>query len=351
MARFIGIDVGAESIKVVELERQEAGLRWTRRAAVEHHKEPGKVLTNLLTGWGWDAVDGAAVTGRLGRQVALMRVPAKQAQAAGYRFLLGAAPATIVSIGSHGFSVLELRDGAIEVFRENSRCAQGTGNFLRQLVERFDLTVEQAAELAAPVAEAAPLSGRCPVILKTDMTHLANKGEGKDRILAGLLDAIAENVQVLVKPRVCPDRLVVAGGVCRSVRVREHFRRFAERQGMTFVDLPGDDGLFLDALGCAAAASEHGFKRPALSALMEAPLETSLERLPSLASALSKVRRMPPAPMREWEGARDVVLGFDIGSTGSKAVALDLEWREPLWEGYLRTNGDPIGAAQALMKE
>ena len=27
-----------------------------------------------------------------------------------------------------------------------------------------------------PVEDAAPLSGRCPVILKTDMTHLANKG-------------------------------------------------------------------------------------------------------------------------------------------------------------------------------
>ena len=77
-------------------------------------------------------------------------------------------PATLVSIGSHGFSVLELRGEGQEVFRENSRCAQGTGNFLRQLVERFDLDVEQAARLAAPVEQAAPLSGRCPVILKTD---------------------------------------------------------------------------------------------------------------------------------------------------------------------------------------
>ncbi|MCM2333219.1 MAG: acyl-CoA dehydratase activase-related protein [Anaeromyxobacteraceae bacterium] len=351
MARYIGIDVGAEAIKVVELEKEGAALRWTRRAAVEHHKEPGQALRTLLAGWGWDEVDGAAVTGRLGRPVALMRVPAKQAQAAGYRFLHGAAPATVVSIGSHGFSVLELREGAIEVFRENSRCAQGTGNFLRQLVERFDLDVESAARMAAGVADPAPLSGRCPVILKTDMTHLANKGESKDRILAGLLDAIAENVQVLVKPRVCPDRLLVAGGVARSARVRDHFRKFAERQGMTFVDLPGDDGLYLDALGCAVAASEHGFRRPALEDLVEPPLETSLERLPALATALPRVRRMPAGKAREWEGPRDVVLGFDIGSTGSKAVALDLEWKEPLWEGYLRTNGDPIGAAQALMKE
>ena len=34
------------------------------------------------------------------------------------------------------------------------------------------------------------------------MTHLANKGEDRARILAGLFDAVCENVQVLVKPRV-----------------------------------------------------------------------------------------------------------------------------------------------------
>src|SRR5512135_3255986 len=163
MARFIGIDVGAETIKVVELAQQGRELRCARREVVDHHKDPGDALLALLRGWAWETVDGAAVCGRLGRQVARMRVPAKQAQAARYRCLDGPAPAPVVSIGSHGFSVLELREGGVEVFRENSRCAQGTGNFLRQLVERFDLTVEQAAELAAGVDEAAPLSGRCPV--------------------------------------------------------------------------------------------------------------------------------------------------------------------------------------------
>ncbi len=44
------------------------------------------------------------------------------------------------------------------------------------------------------------------------------------------------------------------------------------------------------------------------------------------------------------------MLGFDIGSTGSKAVLLDAETRQPLWEGYLRTDGDPVGAAQRLVE-
>ncbi|MHB8879796.1 MAG: hypothetical protein ACYC8T_39410, partial [Myxococcaceae bacterium] len=125
--RFVGVDVGAETVKVVELLRGPAGLRWTRRAIAEHHKEPARVLLELLSGWDWPQVEGAAVVGRLGRLLTLPRIPQKQALATGHRFLCGEAPATVVSIGAHGFSVLEVRENGVEVLRENSRCSQGTG--------------------------------------------------------------------------------------------------------------------------------------------------------------------------------------------------------------------------------
>ena len=352
MGRYVGIDVGAETVKVAELAGEGGALRWTRRELRPHDKDPAGALLRVLGGWDWDRVAAAAVCGRLGRQVALPRVPAKQAQLRGYRFLLGDLPATLVSIGSHGFSVLEIREGGAQVFRENSRCAQGTGNFLRQLVERFGLDVESACALADPVEDPAPLSGRCPVILKSDMTHLANKGERRERILAGLLDAIAENVEVLVKPRQCPPRVLLAGGVSRSRRVREHFRRFLDQSGMALLDVEGDSPLFLEALGSAVVAAERGERAPPLERLLRPPAEHSLERLPALRGALPRVRRMSHAPPRPASAEPlDLVLGFDIGSTGSKVVALDGRRLEPVWEGYLRTGGDPVGAAQALMRQ
>ena len=42
------------------------------------------------------------------------------------------------------------------------------------------------ADRLCETATAAPLSGRCPVILKTDLTHLANAGVPRAAILAGL---------------------------------------------------------------------------------------------------------------------------------------------------------------------
>src|SRR5512138_259499 len=299
MGRFVGIDVGAETLKLVEAIRDPdtGGLQIARRQAVEHGKAPAAKLVELLRAWDWDGVGAAAVTGRLGRIAALPRLPVAQARTAGYRLLFGDAPATVVTIGSRGFSVLELHAGRPPVHRENSRCAQGTGNFLRQLVDRFGLTVEEAARLADGVEDPAPLSGRCPVILKTDMTHLANKGEPPDRILAGLLDAIAENVEALVKPRGSPPRILLTGGVARSRRVREHFRAFLARSGMELLDTDLEETLFLEAAGCAVHAAARGGHPPEIERLLRPAPEARLELLPPLSASLPRVRRLPrPAP-------------------------------------------------------
>lgn len=354
MERFIGIDVGAESIKVAEVVRQGDELRLVRHAIVPHGKEPGARLVELLEQWEWDSVSSAVATGRLGRQLSIARIPTKQALLHGFRFLHGEEPATVVNIGSRGFSVLEIRAAGQPTYHESSRCAQGTGNFLRQLVERFGLTVEEAAVLTEDVPDAAPLSGRCPVILKTDMTHLANKGERQERILAGLLDAIAESAEVLVKPRRAPPRVLLTGGVTRARRVREHFRGFLERHGMSLLDADLETSLVLEAVGCAVYAARTHPGSHALDSLMRPVEVVRIETLPPLRSALERVRRMtcPGPAANDARGARaaeSVILGFDVGSTGSKLVALDVSSRQPVWEGYTRTGGDPVGAAQKLM--
>jgi activator of 2-hydroxyglutaryl-CoA dehydratase len=182
------------------------------------------------------------------------------------------------------------------------------------------------------------------------MTHLANKGEDRSRILAGLFDAICENVQVLVKAQ-GPARMVLAGGVGQSQRVRDRFRDFAERREMRLLDPAGEDDLFLDAIGCAVIAARAGTEAlPPLEQLFSEAEHGTLERRPPLAESLHQVRRLSRSP-RDPAGVAPVVLGLDIGSTGSKAVAVDVESREPVWEAYVRTSGDPVGAAQALVSE
>ena len=352
LSRFIGVDAGAETIKLVEVRPEAGKMKIVRWEILEHGKRPGQLLLESLQRWNWTGAASAAVTGFFSTQINLPRVPAKQAQLRGYRSLFGNEPATIVNIGSRGFSVLELRANGLTVFRENSRCSQGTGNFLRQLVERFSLTVQEASALCAGVPDPAPLSGRCPVILKTDMTHLANKGENRARILAGLFDAVCENVAVLIKPGVSPARVLLTGGVSRSPRVRRIFGERLAQQGMNLVAADETQLLCLEALGCALLAAENPAAPPAPDQLLLPPRELKLERLPALADSLHRVRRLPGQPWAKVNGElRRLVLGLDIGSTGSKVVALDLATRETVWEAYRPTLGDPVGAAQELLRD
>ena len=351
-ARFLGIDLGTETLKIVELIRTDRGFKLGRRRLIEHGKNPLPLLKDALRQWDWAGIHGVAVTGRLSRQLNLPQIPAQQALSRGYRTWFDSAPATLVSIGSHGFSVLEIRSGSREIYRENSRCSQGTGNFLRQLVERFSLTIEDASELCAGVEQSAPLSGRCPVILKTDMTHLANKGEDRARILAGLFDAVCENVMVLVKPGISPANVLLTGGVTRSRRVQDYFREALARHHMTLQPAAGEDALFLEALGCARLAAEVPAPPPSLDQLPAPAAGGSLDRLSALSGYLARVTRLPAQPLAYVNGdSRELVLGFDIGSTGSKAVALDLLSQQIVWEGYRQTLGAPVEAAQWLLKQ
>jgi activator of 2-hydroxyglutaryl-CoA dehydratase/predicted nucleotide-binding protein (sugar kinase/HSP70/actin superfamily) len=349
--RFIGIDAGAEALKLTEVLHGEDGWRVGRREIIEHGKKPASVLLEALHRFGWETAAGAAVTGRFSPQINLTRIPSKQAQLRGCRHLFAKIPITVINIGSHAFSVLEIRAEDSNVFRENGRCSQGTGNFLSQLVERFSLTVQEASSLCADVSDPAPLSGRCPVILKTDMTHLANKGENRARILAGLFDAVCENVLALIKPGVSPKRVLLIGGLCRSPRIRRVLGEQLARQGMEILPIGEEDSLCLEALGCGLLSAENPAQLPALEDLLLPPRELNLERIPSLADSLGKVRRMPTQSWAEVNGKpRRVILGFDIGSTGAKAVALDPATQEIVWEAYRQTLGDPVGAAQDLLR-
>lgn len=346
-AWFVGIDVGAENVKLVAIERRGAGVGIAAQHEAAHHKDPESTVRALLGRLGGQPIAGVAATGRLARILRMEKVPTKAALRRGARAVHPELPAlTVVSIGGHGFSVLELGARGEEWFQQNSRCSQGTGNFLSQLVWRFGLTVEEASELCDH-AEASPLSGRCPVILKTDMTHLANKGEDKARILAGLYDAVCENVLTLVRSRLAPREVVLTGGVTRSARVRRTIAKWLEQRGMSLAASRPEDG-WLEAIGAATHAMDHECGMPASDQLFVRTSATQLEAVPSLRESLARVHRLAAGSLGGEASA--VYLGLDIGSTGSKAVAVDASGGRPVWEAYLNTEGAPVTAAQRLME-
>jgi len=347
---YLGIDVGAESVKVAALRHHAGALSVVYEKRLSHPKDPEGAVRTLLGELDLRDARGIAVTGRLAGVLHAPAVPTKAAMRRGVRLLHAEHPAfTVLSIGAHGFSVLEVGAQGEEFFQQNSRCSQGTGNFLSQLVQRFGLTVEEAALLVENVGDAAHLSGRCPVILKTDMTHLANKGEDKARIVAGLYDAVCDNVLTLVRPRLSPRDVILIGGVARSLRVRRTIERWLSARELRLTPAGRHDEL-LEAVGAATHAFEHPTDVRSIDNLFTRRGSAHLERVPPLRDGLAMVRRFPKPEAKPLSNGARVIVGLDIGSTGSKAVAVDVDNGEAIWETYLNTEGAPVQASQRLVE-
>lgn len=345
--KYLGIDIGAETIKLVVFEKDQNTIKWTSSTTLVHAGDIEKTL-RLHVG---DTPDfaGVGVTGRGAQRLRLLQVPLPRALEMGVRFVHPELSRfTVLDAGAHGYCALEVHDENTRIFRENTRCSQGTGNFLAQLTGRFNMTVEQADEMALH-AQALPLSGRCPVILKTDMTHLANKGEDRARILAGLFDAVAENIEVLVKPGISLPDVVLSGQVCAGHRIRFHFEQHFSSLGMRVLFDP-QAYRFYAALGAALdAMTASSIVFEDIHAWFSQEKPKAFITVPSLLKALSAVHMPFAEPMPGLIPQSNVILGFDMGSTGSKVAALDIEKKAMVWNRYVRTDGDPVGAAKTLI--
>lgn len=355
--KFAGIDVGAETIKYVIITG--SPLQISEHRIFFHQKSVESALSGILDELKQKGVERIAITGRFANLIALTHYPQQAVLRRGLQALFNDSPVTCVSIGCNGFNVFEKRSNGADTFRENARCSQGTGNFLRQLVERFDLDLAQADALCDDVENPCPLSGRCPVILKTDMTHLANRGESQAAILAGVYDAICDNVEALIKPALCPKNVVLSGGVTRSQRIRNHFERFCTEHDLSLLPSTEYSRFFIEATGCAYLAAEFGADEIPhhTQHLLRKDITPTFDTIPPLKDFLPYVKRLPVQPLAALTQKDTVFLGFDIGSTGSKAVAWiasdesnrDEPLRSVCWEGYIRTNGNPVNAARELV--
>ena len=349
----LGIDVGTESVKVALVESVDGRPRLLSSWVRAHGKQPAATIRAILSDVNLRQVTRVAATGRLHAVVEGVSLPVKAALKKGMAVVhpeLDAA--TVLSIGAHGFSVLELHANGQDCYRQNTRCSQGTGNFLSQLAERFGLSVALASEQCSSVEEPCALSGRCPVILKTDMTHLANQGEDRARILAGLFDAVSENVTNLVRAHATPQHVVLVGGVSQGARVRRRIRQWLNERQLHLVPARDED-LVIEAVGAAKYALETPVAQRRLRAIEDVLRRvepSALEHVPALRLYMSRVRRMPAESMGKPQLADRVILGIDVGSTGSKAVAIDTRTAKPVWENYINTEGAPIVAAQHLVR-
>lgn len=262
----------------------------------------------------------------------------------------------LVSVGARGYGILSRKPaenggkGRFQYrFIENEKCSSGTGENMKKIAGRFGLSLTEADALAAGAAKAIPITARCSVFAKSEMTHYANAGKDTGDLFAGFFDSVAKNTAALLTRNRVDGPVYLIGGCSRIESFVKALKRSVDQE----IILPENHMVF-DALGAARMAASHALKNPELSLPRDpsALFTASQKRFTVLSPAAlhrDRVTMSPePGTAPGWEGI-PAVLGLDLGSTGAKAVLTSIETGEPLMDVYDRTRGNPVDASRRLI--
>jgi len=278
---------------------------------------------------------------------------------------LGELPAALnlLSIGGRGYSVLSRAaakggNGSSPAgelfFLENDKCSSGSGENIQKMATRFGLTIAEADALAQAAPGAIPITARCSVFAKSELTHYANQGKPAGALFRGFFTSVARNAAALLARNNVDGPVFLIGGCARIVSIHQALEQLIGAP----LTRP-DNYLVFEALGAAQLAAEtmaaqrkrgqtESSPLPADPAQLWRPRSRRLDTLPLARGFSDRVRMMEAPPAETDWASKPAVLGLDLGSTGAKAVLSELDGRL-LFDVYDRTRGNPVEASQRLV--
>ncbi len=164
--------------------------------------------------------------------------------------------ACILDIGGQDAKAIRMdRDGGVDDFAMNDRCAAGTGRFLEVAAARFGLDVGQLSKYCGDSAEHASesppfeITSTCVVFAESELVGLAAKGTPARETLRAVHRAIGRRVTLLLKQVGAKGTVYFTGGVAQNETL---LRAVAEASGLEIKR--SDLAQFTGALGAALLA-------------------------------------------------------------------------------------------------
>ena len=341
----IGINLGASTISIVELEQRGSAKKIVTTVTRPHLGNVRASLMELLRQYPDLTDKHICFTGRKFRKsIALSSITEPDAVERAVKHILpdNHPFSIIISAGGETFMAYHLDDsGAIQNIQTGNKCASGTGEFFLQQLHRMDTKLDDIADMEIE-GNGFKVSGRCSVFCKSDCTHALNKGMKKSAVVAGLTYMMADKLGELLSK--LPKSSVLLTGGCVKNRGMVHYLR--KKVKNLFIP---EEAPFFEALGAAAWALEHRtipftdinvlFKEDINHFSCHKPLE-QFKKFVHFSN-----RTKPPAKPHDR-----TILGLDVGSTTTKGVIIRRSDKAILASVYLRTNGDPIQASRNVYR-
>jgi hypothetical protein len=215
-----GCDLGKAAAKLVVLSVDGDRVRIEARHSAPHDGRPAEVLAAWYREAGVANCDAHGATGLYADELRAPVVSGLPEDACltaaieGLPELRG--PLNLVSVGARGYSVLTRdRTGRVQSVG-NDKCSSGTGETMVRIAGRFGLSVEKADAPARGASDTIPITARCSVFAKSEMTHFGNQGVRPTRLFA----ATSARSRATSRPARARGRRPSCVGGCARIRAR-----------------------------------------------------------------------------------------------------------------------------------
>lgn len=230
MKLYLGVDVGSISTDAVIIDEQCDILAFEIiKSGFDHKAAIDQIISKVCQNAGIKRGDitGLVATGYGRRNVpgACKIVTEISCHAMGIHKLYPTVR-TVIDIGGQDSKVIRIsRDGFVENFIMNDKCAAGTGRFLEVMANAMDMAVDTLGEYSLKAKKTVRISSTCTVFAESEVISKVAEGESKEDIIAGIHNAIAERLTGMIRSVGIEQDVALTGGVAKNSGIEAALRK------------------------------------------------------------------------------------------------------------------------------
>ncbi|VTR64535.1 R-phenyllactate dehydratase activator [Desulfosarcina cetonica] len=262
-----GIDIGSTITKIVIANRNEVLASVVQRTGAQHRRRAHRVMEDALTqaGLATSDLDYIVATGygRINVPFADAQITEITCHMRGVSWL-DPDVRTIIDIGGQDCKGIKVKDGRLDDFIMNDKCAAGTGRFFEIIAKVLGIDLEEIGPLSLTSKNPAEISNLCTVFAEQEALSRLSEGVPIADVAAGIHRANASRIYGMVRKIKIEETVAITGGgaknsgLCHSLQERLQLPVF----------IPPEP-LITGALGAALIAGEKAARvgGPGLAAL------------------------------------------------------------------------------------
>jgi benzoyl-CoA reductase subunit A len=163
---------------------------------------------------------------------------------------------TVLDIGGQDTKAIQVdKDGIVENFQMNDRCAAGCGRYLGYIADEMNLGLHELGPIAMGSNRPVRINSTCTVFAGAELRDRLALGDKREDILAGLHRAIIlRAISIISRSGGIRDQFTFTGGVAKNeAAVRELRKLVKQNYGDVTINID-PDSIYTGALGAAAFA-------------------------------------------------------------------------------------------------